>query len=279
MLLLLLPILVFANAGAKLSAHSAVLHSKRSAGNHPLLEFHSGFWVNLHHFLYEEATVASLKNGKARDAEPELPADKSRFAALTGDEQKEWKAAISYYQTNLIDRDLVFEDRMAATKNRLEALASETTLRDSGLDASLVAALERAAPIYRAHWWPVHDQMNRYWISKISPLVRQYGDRLATSIAAAYDTQWPPSPVRVDVVAYANWAGAYTTLDPTRVTISSSDAGNQGLGGLETVFHKSSHGLVQNVSRAILQECAARKVVLPRRDLWHAVLFLARDIT
>lgn len=170
MLLLLLPILVFANAGAKLSAHSAVLHSKRSAGNHPLLEFHSGFWVNLHHFLYEEATVASLKNGKARDAEPELPADKSRFAALTGDEQKEWKAAISYYQTNLIDRDLVFEDRMAATKNRLEALASETTLRDSGLDASLVAALERAAPIYRAHWWPVHDQMNRYWISKISPL-------------------------------------------------------------------------------------------------------------
>jgi len=271
--LFFLPILVCAHIGGKLSALSVVFRPDQSTGNHQLVDFHSNFWVNLHHFLYEEAVVTSPSNGKTHDAVTELSADKGILAVLTIDEQKEWKDALSYYRTNLVDRDLLFDDRMVATKNRLEALENEAALHDSGLDAPLEAVLQRAAPIYRAHWWPEHDRANRDWIAKMSSLVRQYGDRLATSIAGAYDTQWPASPIRVDVVAYANWAGAYTTLDPTRVTISSSGARNQSLAGLETVFHESSHALVQNVSDAIAQECAARHVVLPRRDLWHAVLF------
>jgi len=34
--------------------------------------------------------------------------------------------------------------------------------------------------------------------------------------------------IRVDVSAVANAAGAYTTLDPLRVTIASTDPRNQG---------------------------------------------------
>ena len=36
-----------------------------------------------------------------------------------------------------------------------------------------------------------------------------------------FEAPWPGNPVRVDIVAYANWAGAYTTIEPTRPTISS----------------------------------------------------------
>jgi len=76
----------------------------------------------------------------------------------------------------------------------------------------------------------------------------------------------------VDVVAYANWAGAYTTLDPTRLTISSLNAGNQGTAALEIVFHESSHGMMGQVIRAVenAKKHATGKYSL---SVWHEVLF------
>jgi hypothetical protein len=58
---------------------------------------------------------------------------------------------------------------MIRIKDRLTDLETARTLRDSGLDATLVAALERATPIYRAHWWPQHDQANGAWIAAVPP--------------------------------------------------------------------------------------------------------------
>jgi hypothetical protein len=40
-------------------------------------------------------------------------------------------------------------------------------------------------------------------------------------------------PIRVEVVAYAQWAGAYTTEDPPLIAISSLDEQHQGSDGLE----------------------------------------------
>jgi len=76
----------------------------------------------------------------------------------------------------------------------------------------------------------------------------------------------------VDVVAYANWAGAYTTVDPLRVTISSLDTRNQGPQALEVLFHEGSHGIAEAVQRAIIRECRQRDKPIPR-DLWHALVF------
>jgi len=39
--------------------------------------------------------------------------------------------------------------------------------------------------------------------------------------------------IRVDVTSYASSTGAYTTLEPLRVTVSSIDARNQGAEALE----------------------------------------------
>jgi len=76
----------------------------------------------------------------------------------------------------------------------------------------------------------------------------------------------------VDVAAYANWAGAYTTLDPLRVTISSLDSRNQGSEALEVLFHEASHGIAEPVQDAIIRECRQRDKAIPR-DLWHALIF------
>jgi hypothetical protein len=70
----------------------------------------------------------------------------------------------------------------------------------------------------------------------------------------------------------ANNAGAYTTLDPLRVTIASTDARNQGAAALEVLFHEASHGIATPVEQAIARECRQREKPIPR-DLWHALIF------
>jgi hypothetical protein len=242
------------------------------ATSHALFEYHSGFWVNLHHFLYEEADAEASRTKPIR-FKAESGGDEAIHAELSPAEQKDWARAVDDYESQMIQHDLLFDPNMIRLKDRLEELENATTVRGSGLDPGLIDALERAAPIYRAHWWPQHDQANRAWIRAVSPLVEKNGARLSKEIAAAYDTRWPSEPVRVDVVAYANWAGAYTSLYPTHVTISSLDPSNQGTAALEVIFHESSHALIANVGDAISRECDARHVALPRRDLWHAVLF------
>jgi hypothetical protein len=240
-----------------------------SYDSHRIFEFHSGFWVNLHHFLYEEASV------RAKDVhtQPEQQSDADIRARLSISERQSWDDAVAYYQTNLVHRDLLRDDGMLAIKNRLEDSENESSLRASGLDPSLLTVLEKAAPVYRAHWWLDHERGNRSWIAQVTPLVDRYGEILMKNLAAAYDTPWPNSPVRVDVCAYANWAGAYTSLTPTRVTASSLDPRDRNVAGLEILFHESSHALIEKVSDLIDREAEALKKNLPQPGLWHAVLF------
>jgi hypothetical protein len=76
----------------------------------------------------------------------------------------------------------------------------------------------------------------------------------------------------VDLTTFASSTGAYTTLDPLRVTVSSLDARNQGPEALEVLFHEASHGIADSVQDAIFRECRQREKPIPR-DLWHALLF------
>ena len=96
---------------------------------------------------------------------------------------------------------------------------------------------------------------------------------VATELSRVYQSPWPRDAVRVDVVNYANWAGAFTTLHPTRITISSIDVRNQNNAGLEILFHEASHGIIYKLRNALDTEYKKQGVRLPRRDLWHALLF------
>src|SRR5438445_9520189 len=104
---------------------------------------------------------------------------------------------------------------------------------DACLPAKLTQVLEAAAVVYRAHLWPEHDRANRRWILRVAPLVREQGVGLSERLADIYQTRWPREKIRVDVSAYGNWAGAYTTVDPLRVTISSLASRNQGQEAIE----------------------------------------------
>jgi len=235
----------------------------------PVFEFHSGFWVNLHHYLYHEARLRM-------QAPPKQPTRAAN--PLSPVEQKAWDNAVAYYAANYAGKDLLVNIDLALLKNQLEDFedCDEVTGHkhprcDAGLPGNVGAILDAVAPIYRAHWWPDQDRGNRRWVIRVAPLVREQGVGLSERLADIYQTSWPKEKIRVDVCAYANSAGAYTTLDPLRVTIASSDPRNQGSEALEVLFHEASHGIATPVEAAISRECKQRDKPIPR-DLWHALI-------
>ena len=248
----------------------------------PVFELHSGFWINLHHTLYHDAkqrTASSSQESTAKTSRPSLKTAPETKPALTEAEQRAWGDAVSYYAANYADKDLLFSSELIQLKNQLgdfedcDELSGKTKkFCDAGLPAKLTQILEAVAPVYRAHFWAQHDRVNRRWILRVAPLVREQGVGLSERLADIYQERWPREKIRVDVAAYANWAGAYTTLDPLRVTISSLDSRNQDAEALEVLFHEASHGIAEPVQESIIRECRQRDKAIPR-DLWHALIF------
>ena len=239
-----------------------------------LFELHSGMWVSLHNFLY---TVARARSG--RPAATGALADTLGFGARSDDERRAWDAALDYYATELATRDAVFDTLLITIKNRLAASEQTSSLRDVGLDARLVTALERAALVYRAVWWPRHDATNRAWIASMLPLIARYGDTLATGLTRAFDVAWPTPLLRVDVVPYANWAGAYTSVGPPHVTISSTDGGYKETRGLEMLFHEASHAIADSLVAVLRELGAASGKPIPFGVLHPIIFFTAGELT
>jgi hypothetical protein len=237
----------------------------------PVFELHSGFWINLHHTLYLQAR-------QSRD-DRATPSGTTAPTHRTAAERTAWDAAVAYYQANYADKDLLFNTELILLKNQLgefegcnELSGAKKKTCDAGLPPQLTKVLESAAVVYRAHEWPDHDRANRKWIAGVAPLVREKGLGLAERLSDIYQARWPKQKIRVDVTAYANSSGAYTTLDPLRVVISSTDSRNQGSAAMEVLFHEASHGIAEPVQLAINRECRQRDKAIPR-DLWHALLF------
>lgn len=253
---------------------------ENAAASLPVFEFHSGFWVNLHHFLYLQgrirnagAQTATPTSQAARDALPAAPP-----VSLTPGEQREWNAAVQVYAADWSSRDLgnsemvVVNNRLAEMENCAELSGKSAVECKAGFRPELVAALERAAPVYRARWWAEQDSENRAWIAAVAPLVRQMGADLAAQLAEMYQRPWPAGRLRVDVVWYGGPQGSYTSLEPVHITVGSHDARNGGLPALEVLFHEASSALAQNVNQVIARECRQREVPIPR-ELETALLF------
>lgn len=247
----------------------------------PVFELHSGFWVNLHHFLYLQARLMKGNSGVKDTARGEAPpTDKpASLIDFPAEEIRAWQDAVAFYAKDLAGRDLLLNGDMENINNRLSAMEACSDLAGKGsaacrseLQPDLVAVLDRAAPVYRAHWWPEQDRANREWIAHVAPMVQQMGVQLSEQLADVYQRPWPRGRLRVDVVGYAGPFGAYTSLDPAHVTISSHDVRNQGVYAFEVLFHESSHALAGGVTQAIAREFRQRDKPIPR-DLWHALLF------
>jgi hypothetical protein len=257
--------------------------SSSAYGPLPVFEFHSGFWINLHHMLYYEAklreTPSTIPQKDASALPSTLKTMKDSGTPLTPTERAAWDSSVAYYAANFANKDLLFNNDLVLLKNQLgdfedcdELSGTRKKSCDAGLPGKLTQVLQAAAPVFRAHLWPDQDRANRRWVARVAPLVEEQGVGISQRLADIYQTKWPKEKIRVDVSAYAYSTGAYTTLDPLRVTISSTDPRNQGDEAFEVLFHEASHGIAEPVQNAIVRECRQRDKAIPR-DLWHALIF------
>ena len=251
----------------------------------PVFEFHSGFWVNLHHFLYlqgrlERAGLGGII-GESRIAPPEAPAS---LDGMTADERRAWQAAVRTYADSWSSRDLLLSNQMVLINDRLAELEDCPDLAGksavectSGIVPELVTALDEAAPIYRRRWWPEQDRMNRAWIAALAPPLRSMGEEMAGRLADTYQSRWP-ARIYVDVVGFAGGEGAYTSIAPPHLMISSQDSRNAGMAGFETLFYEASHLIAGGIEYTIGQECRRLEKPIPR-NLWDALLlFTTREV-
>jgi hypothetical protein len=196
--------LVIVSIAALASSASAQVTEGSVYGPLPVFEFHSDFWVNLHHTLYQEAKFRGYTSGQIADRDkapsknrPTLKSSNPK-APLTPAEQRAWDEALNYYAVNYTDKDLLFTTELILIKNQLgdfdgcdELSGRKKKTCDAGLPANLTRVLEGAAVVYRAHDWPSHDLANRRWVLRVAPLVREQGLGLSQRLADIYQTKWP----------------------------------------------------------------------------------------
>ncbi len=238
-----------------------------------LFAFHSNLWVNLHHFLY---VMARARKGldATRPATTAVLGDTSGVGALSPALRAAFDGALAYYDSAVAARDILFDSSLVAVNDRLAGLEQASSVRGAPrLDAGIADALERAAPAYRALWWPRHDAANRHWIDLALPQVAKGGDAAARDEARAFRQPWSSTPVRVDVAAYTNWAGAYTTEHPSHINVASLLPSNgEGLAPFETLFHEVLHTMDDSLLTVLQTAFRASGKRWPR-DPTHAFIF------
>jgi hypothetical protein len=225
-----------------------------------LFEFHSAFWTNLHHFLHALTR-------------PSSPLAMSLPAEATVEERARWNDALGAYRARYAQRSLLFDQDLVRANLQLAAAESLPSLGDLVVPSDHRAVLESAAAIYRKYWWRSHDTENKAFVSALEPLLKQHGTAIAARLAATYGATWPSKAVRIDLVHDAGPPGnAYTTNDPTHITIGVHDKRHQGVAALEIVFHEASHGWDEVLIKGVAG--AAKRAGVPEpANLWHGLLF------
>jgi hypothetical protein len=255
-------------------AASPAAPAPNPAGTGPVLartaafEFHGGFWCDLHHFLYVVARGRLKPDDVVPAADEEL-----KKTELSAADRETMESALAIYSQSFAKRDILFDDVAPVQSAIVARLESAPSLEAAqGLDPDVARGLELAAPVWRRAFWPRHSARLDTWLAEVRPILAKHSDAMVRGIENAYGIQWRTEPQRVDLVAHANWAGAYTVADPPRTTMSTIDPTYAGDSALEMLFHEASHTYDQQINGLLYGEARRQNLKIPRR-LEHAVVF------
>ena len=227
------------------------------------MRFYSDDLMNLHHTLYAAAWRGRTQGRPLSQRLAQAPT-----APFTPEERAAWDDAVRYYDRELASKDLLAGEGMIFIKYTLV----HTGLDDAAVPPALRHALRQTLPIYRRHFWPEHDRVNRAWIAVVAERMATLGPDVIPRLETLYGTRWFAMPERADVVWVGNWAGAYTTDGPPHATMSSTHPGMQDPWlAAETVFHGSSHILILDLQKRL--DAALGEDLEQHPVLWHAVQF------
>lgn len=252
-----------------IGAHAAVAAQLSSEGGVAFsstaepFQYYNLIWVNLHHYLYNEAFPTGHGIGQTI---PGLGAAQNATVAN----------AIDFYRSHYQDRDLLFDPELHAITQQVIA-AGNTGLPSNGIPADLRKTLQSVYPIYRKQLWASQKLENQHWIVSNQRLMNRYGSDIQHELERVLQRKFSDVPYQVYVVHEANWAGGYTSAAERRThphtVISSGRPDYQGLVGLEMVFHESLHAGPFDTVQAALDEEFAHHKTKDDVQLWHALLF------
>ena len=230
--------------------------------------FQNRFWLNLHQFLSGEAYRRSVKAAPGLDP-----------ATLNASDRAIWISAIDPYN-DIFKRNMVLDEHLIRMANALAMTEDAVRLPesvDAALGANIAAALNAAAPIYRARLWPARQRDNDAWIASAKSLMQGHEAAMKASLEAVLHVTWPPEPILVDVVGETGPASAITHSAPTgfaaQTQASAGSACNTGISPLRLLFHEATH-IPQVAGRigALINEETARQKLQPLPNLWHTLL-------
>ena len=110
--------------------------------------FQNKFWINLHQFLRGE--VFRQRTDRRLGVDP---------ASLSNDDRIAWASALEVY-VEVAKGDLVFDENARRIANALATAGDVDRLPEGLLEARVTAALNAAAPIYRARLWPARQRLS-----------------------------------------------------------------------------------------------------------------------
>ena len=229
--------------------------------------FRSNIWVNLHHYLYEQARKGP------RDYE-QLSQEKKIFTEIPASELKLITEAVLYYANNITQHHLIFTDSLYKFKCWLAEQDQSKPLSGNNY-SGIYLQLNKTYDVYKKHIWGLHRQLNDDALKKIVTIIDTIEETVFSKLEKLSNEKWPTSKINVDVTCYAGWAGAYTSSDPITVTQSFFDSRGTGLYAVETVFHESSHLIYGSrywLGKQLAVEASSQNKKIDR-NFWHAVLF------
>ena len=224
--------------------------------------FQNNFWLNLHQFLRGEIY-------RRRVPPPGIDP-----ASLSDADRAAWMSALEVY-TDVAKGDLVFDESATRIASALATTTGdEARLPDGLIDARTTAALNAAAPIYRARLWPARQRDNDAWNAAAKALVDRHGAVMASALAAAYHVTWPDLPYLVEAVGEIGPASAVTHRGPTGfaalIQPSTASLRNRSDRPLELLFHEAMHTSAGGgrLTEMIEAESARQQLAAPD-NLWH----------
>jgi hypothetical protein len=227
--------------------------------------YQNNFWLNLHHFLRGEIFRRGAKLPLGIDP-----------ASLDDADRNAWASVLEVY-TEVAKQDLIFSREALTIANTLAMAGDVTRLSDGLLDARTTAALNTAAPIYRARLWPARQRDNDAWNASAKALTDRHQAAMTAALAKAYGITWPREPNLVDAVGETGPNSAFAHQAPAgfaaHIHASVGSVRNTGNAPLELMFHEASHvpEVGGRITTMIREECARQSLAAPR-DLWHFMI-------
>ncbi|MCB0368060.1 MAG: hypothetical protein KDD45_01145 [Bdellovibrionales bacterium] len=224
-----------------------------------IFQFHSAFWINLHHFLYNEAFRPQ--------------AHQEPFVPMNQGEKNEIEEAIGFYKINFNGKDLLFDNDLKKINNELALAENNSDLSNVEISKETRNILEKIRPVYLKHYWEQQDKNNIHWISEVEKKLKLYGAVIKSKLEKVLNRKFIDFPYRIDVVHEANWSGAYTSDSPPHTVISEGRNSYNNYSAIEMIFHEVLHaGPFEKVQEALDVEFNLHQYK-DESQIWHALLF------